>query len=145
MEERGKAVEQAVQPEEEREAEVAEFAESTEEKQTPTREEILAISRRENKNGDEREAQNLLRATGLAYSVGLIVIGIIQIVNAIIDNEIPLELYMIYTAMTATMGLYCGIKTVKHRALFLACGAVCGVCSIIFTVMWILKLCGVAL
>ena len=120
--------------------------ESTEKTETQlSREEILAISREENKNGDERDAQIYKRAMQLAFCIGVIVLGIIGIVSVIVIGETPIELYIVYMAMAAMMGLYCGIKSSKHRALFLAAGIVCTVAFVIMTVLWILKLCGVGI
>lgn len=116
-----------------------------EEKQELSREEILAISRKENKRGDEREARSMQAAMQLAYSVGLMVVGVVQLVDVCLDQQIPFELYMIYMAMTATMALYCGIKMTRLKAFFLTVGVIIGVCFIGTTVAWILRLCGVAL
>ncbi|MCM1438884.1 MAG: DUF6442 family protein [Roseburia sp.] len=123
----------------------ANTAGTEEEKQTLSREEILAISRKENKNGDERDACITQRAMQFAFAAGLLVVGIVQIVLAALDRQVSLELYMVYTAMVTTQGLYCAIKMTKHKGLFIACGVMGGLTFVSFTVMWILQLCGVAL
>ena len=109
-----------------------------------SREEILAISREENKNGDEREKQIYKNAIQIAYSIGLIMTGIILLVSSIID-KLPSELLIVYMGMSGTTGLYCGIKFTKHRRLFLASGIICLITCVFFIVFWILGLCGVVL
>ena len=111
----------------------------------PSREEILATSRRENKRGDEREAQENLKGMGLAYSVGILIMGIVYLVNVLIEKEPPLELMMAYMGMTATWSIWYAVKSNKHRGLFVACGVLSTVTFIFFTVFWILKLCGVVI
>lgn len=113
-----------------------------EENAQPTREEILAISREENKNGDEREKQLYKSAIQIAYSVGSLLTGIIVLVSSVFD-KVPAELMIIYTAMTGTMALYCGIKFTKRKRLFLACGGGLLAICVFFIVYWILGLCGV--
>lgn len=110
-----------------------------------TREEILEISRKENKQGDEREQNLYGKGMRIAYSIGVILIGIISIVNAIVIEKTPIELWMVYMGMTAVCLLYYGIKVGKNRPLFLACGIVCCIACVFFTVLWILGLCGVVL
>ncbi len=109
----------------------------------PSREEILAMSREENKAGDEREAQNAKKAMQIAYAVGIIIIGIIQLVHVFRGDKLPSELYIVCMGMMSTMGFYSGVKMSKQRGLYLAEGIVCGIACILFTVYWILGLCGV--
>ena len=118
---------------------------ATEESSQPSREEILAISRKENKNGDERDMQANQRGMGFAYSVGILICGLVYLVDVIVGREMPYELMMAYMGMTATWSIYYAIKNTKHRPLFWACGIVCAITFIFFTVFWILKLCGVVI
>ena len=108
----------------------------------PTREEILAISRAENKNGDERERDIYKTAIQIAYSVGLLLTGIIIFVASIFDS-LPTELMIVYMGMSAATGLYCGIKSAKKRKVLLSCGIICSLLCVFFIVLWILELCGV--
>lgn len=108
----------------------------------PTREEILAISRAENKNGDERERDIYKTAIQIAYSVGLLLTGIIIFVASIFDS-LPTELMIVYMGMSAATGLYCGIKSAQKRKLLLSCGVICSLLCVFFIVFWILELCGV--
>ena len=109
----------------------------------PSREQIFAISRKENKKGDEREVQENLKGMGFAYSVGILICGIVYLVDVLTGRETPFELMMAYTGMTAVWAIYYAVKTSKHRALFVACGVLSTVAFLFFTVFWILKLCGV--
>ena len=113
-----------------------------EEKTQLSREEILEMSREENKNGDEREKQIYKNAIQIAYSIGLILTGIILLVSSIID-KLPSELLIVYMGMSGATGLYCGIKFTKRRRLFLASGIICTITCVFFVVFWILELCGV--
>ena len=49
----------------------------------PTREDILAASRNENKNGDEREKQIYKNAIQIAYSIGFILTCVIMLVSSV--------------------------------------------------------------
>lgn len=108
----------------------------------PTREDILAASRNENKNGDEREKQIYKNAIQIAYSIGFILTCVIMLVSSVM-GKLSAELMIVYTGMSGTMGLYCGIKFTKRKPLFLACGAVCLFACAVFIVYWILQLCGI--
>ncbi len=116
----------------------------TQENSELSREEILAASRKENKDGDEREQQTYNRATSLGYGVGMILLAIVMLVSVIVEDKIPAELWMCYSAVWATSGLYYGIRTSKHKWLFLASGIIGIIACVFFTVFWILQLCGVA-
>ncbi len=109
-----------------------------------SREDILAASRKENKDGDEREQQTYNRALSLGYGVGMILLGIVMIVSVIVEDKIPAELWMCCSVVWATSGLYYGIRTSKHKWLFLASGIISIIACVFFTVYWILQLCGVA-
>ena len=119
-------------------------AETTEEANSQlTREEILASSRQENKHGDEREQNINGKGMRLAYSIGILLIGIISLVNTIVLDKTPTEIWIVYMGMTAVWSLYYGIKVGKRRPLFLACGVICSITCVLFTVIWILELCGI--
>ena len=111
----------------------------------PSRDEILAKSREENKQGDEREKIIYGKGLQIAFSIGIILIGIISLVNTIVVGKTPIELWIVYMGITAVWSLYYGIKAGKHRPLFLTCGIICSISFLFFTVTWILGLCGVAI
>ncbi len=110
-----------------------------------TREEILASSRKENKQGDERDKNLYNKGMRIAYSIGVLLIGIITIVNTIVLDKITAEIWIVYMGMTTAWSLYYGIKVRKHRPLFLACGIICGIACVFWIVYYILGLSGVAL
>ncbi len=117
--------------------------ETTEEANSqPTREEILAISREENKNGDEMDRHVYKTAIQIAYGVGLLLTGIVILVSTIF-SELPTELMIVYMGMAGATGMYCGVKFTRRRALFLASGVICLISCVAFIVIWILQLCGV--
>lgn len=118
--------------------------EPTEEVACPSREQILEGSRKENKRGDEREQQTYNKALVLGYAVGMIFLAIVMLVTVFVEDRVPTELYMCYSSVYATSGLYYGIKASKRRGFFLACGILGVITCIIFIVFWILQLCGVA-
>ncbi len=110
-----------------------------------TREEILAMSRKENKNGDERERQYLQKANSMAFATSLFVATIILIVTVIRDDRYPCEIMLLCCASQAVNSLIAsrGMRP-KMKKLYLVLGIVFVVCSVAFLVLWILQLCGVA-
>ncbi len=108
-----------------------------------SREEILAISRKENKNGDERDVQVYRQGMQIACSVAIILVGIITLVRVIMGDNIPTELWIVYMGMMATWTIYYAVKSGKNKVLFICCGVLCSVCFVTFTTLWILGLCGV--
>lgn len=88
------------------------------------KEEILAKSREENKDGDEREKQFLYKCAYIATAVGLILYGIISVVLAFTD-EMSYEMNIVTFAIIGTMYTIFGVKTTKRKPLFLAAGIVC--------------------
>lgn len=111
----------------------------------PTREEILAVSRKENERGDERDMQVNTRGMAMAYSVGVLVVALVNLVNVLTGRGMAVELMMAYAGMTAVWSIYYVVKTGKHKALFWVCGILCAITFLFFTAFWILKLCGVVL
>jgi len=113
-----------------------------EEEKNLTKEEILAISRKENKNGDEREKQYLYKAAFTATAIGFILYGIISVVLAVLDKK-SYEMNAVFFAMIGSMYFMFGLKATKRRPLYLAAGCVCIAASVVALVLWILGLCGV--
>ena len=84
-----------------------------------SREEILAISREENKHGDEREKQYYLKANSLAFSVGLFIAGIIIIVTVLTSGRMPAEIFLLICAMQAEQSIVIAVGTRKLRKMYL--------------------------
>ena len=115
----------------------------TEEKLQPTREEILAMSREENKNGDEKERQYFLKANSFAFCIGLMMAGIIILITSLVENRFPIEVLLITTAMQSAQSFIAARGMRKTRKLYLIIGIAETVCAVFFLVFWILTLCGV--
>ncbi len=107
-----------------------------------SKEEILAQSRKENKDGDEREQQYLYKGAYIATAVGFLLYGIISIVLAIFDKE-SYEMNVVTFAILGTMYTIFGAKTTKRKPLFLAAGIVCITASVATLICWILQLCSI--
>ncbi|MDE7380483.1 MAG: DUF2178 domain-containing protein [Clostridia bacterium] len=109
----------------------------------PTREEILAMSREENKNGDERKKNIYKTASSLAFRIGIIIAIILSAVNLIVNkNDYKLlPMYCVVFGMVAADSIYIGKKE-KKKGLFV-CGIIMAVMSAVLTVLSILGLCGV--
>lgn len=121
-------------------------AEEVEEKTTAlTKEEILAKSREENKSGDEREKQQYSIANSLGFSIGLMLAGIVVIISVICTDRLPVEVMFVVAAMQSVQAILIGVKVRRQRKLYLTVGIVECVMSVVFLILWILELCGVAL
>ncbi len=116
--------------------------ENNEEDKNLSKEEVLDRSRKENKNGDERELQYLYKGAYIATAVGFLLYGIISIVLAILDRE-SYEMNVVIFAIIGTMYTIFGVKTTKRKKLFLAAGIVSLTAFVITLVCWILELCSV--
>ena len=109
----------------------------------PSREEILAISREENKNGDEREKQYFLKANSFAFAIGLLMAGVIILVSSLVENRFPIEVMLIMIAMEAAQSFIAAHGMRKTRIIYLTLGICFAVLAVFFLVFWILTLCGV--
>ncbi len=109
-----------------------------------TKEEILEMSRKENENGDEREKQYYVKANSFAFSIGLLVAGIIILVTVITSGRCPAEILLITCAMQAVQSFVVALGNRKMKKLYLTIGIVECVLAVFFLVFWILQLCGVA-
>lgn len=115
----------------------------TEEIAQPTREEILAMSREENKSGDERERQYFLKANSYAFSIGLLMAGLIILVTSLVENRFPIEVMLITMAMQSAQAFIAARGVRKTRKLYFVLGICEAVMAVFFLIFWILKLCGV--
>ncbi|MGN1104398.1 MAG: DUF6442 family protein [Candidatus Coproplasma sp.] len=112
---------------------------------TLSKEDILEASRKENKNGDERERQGMLSANSLAMSVGLFIGGIVMLVSALVNGKIPLEIWLIIGGMESVQFIGNAVKMSKQRVIYIVLSVLMCLCFISFLVFWILELCGVVL
>lgn len=110
-----------------------------------SREDILAMSRNENKNGDEKEQQAYVKAGTFAFSAGLVLAGIILIVSVFVEDKLRLDILLLISAMQAVQQLIVGFSHRKMRKVSLVVGIAEAVCAVMFLVLWIIQLCGVIL
>ena len=111
----------------------------------PSREEILAMSREENKNGDEMKKNIYKTGSYLAFRIGIIIAIIISAVSLILgkSEELMLPMYSVVFGMMSTQSIYIGLKEKKKGLLALA--IVMAVSAAVLTVLTILMICGVIL
>ncbi|MGN0807380.1 MAG: DUF6442 family protein [Candidatus Coproplasma sp.] len=112
---------------------------------TLSKEDILAASRKENRNGDERERQGMLTANSLAMSTGLLIGGIVMLVSVIVTGKLPLEVWLVIGGMESVQFIVNAVKMSKQRVLYIVLSVLMCLCFISFVILWILELCGVAL
>ena len=109
-----------------------------------TKEEILAKSREENKNGEEMQKSGDKTAARIAFSVCAVVACLVMGLSMIFDVEVPLALYIVIGSLMAAYVIFLGIKGNKFRKFMLVGGIIMAICVVILIVVWILELCGVA-
>lgn len=83
------------------------------------KEEVLSRSRKENKDGDEREMQIMANASKVGMAVGGILSVILAIVSSFSDeaNLIGITAWAIYFSMIGSNDIYQYIKTKKRKNL----------------------------
>ena len=116
-----------------------------EEATQPSREEILAMSREENRNGDEMKKDVYKTGSYLAFRIGIIIAIIFSAVSLILgkSEELMLPMYSVVFGMMSTQSIYIGLKE-KKKGLF-ALAIVMAVSATVLTVLSILMVCGVIL
>ena len=108
-----------------------------------SRDDVLASSRRENKNGDEREMQYLYKGSHAAVSVGLLVASLIALVSQIVTDSIPVEVFLVAMTMLAVQSFITAHGAGKTVKVYLTLAILSTIVSVGFLVVWILRLCGV--
>lgn len=105
-----------------------------------TKEEILEMSRAENKNQDERERDALAKAGRRASAVGGIVCAVIIILELIFTQQCSVGIWAVYLSITGTTLLvkYLHLKK-KHELIF---GIVQLVLAAAFLTLHIIRLVG---
>ncbi len=114
-----------------------------EEATQPSREEILAMSREENKGGDEMKKNIYKTAAYLAFKVGVLIAIVFCMANLILNKgaDTQLPMYSVNFGMMALNSIYIGVKE-KKKGLF-ALAVVLADVGVAIIVMAILMLCGV--
>ena len=104
------------------------------------REEILKMSRQENKDRDEREREALAKAGQKACGAGGILCGVIIILESILGEQVNMSSWAVYLSMAGTMLL------VKYQYLGKKHELVLGLMQValaaIFLVLHVLRLMG---
>lgn len=108
-----------------------------------SREQILEASRKENKNGDERERQSYIKANSFAFSIGLFFAGIIILVSSLVEGKFPVNVLLITTAMQAAQAFIVARGVRKIKKFYLSQCILFSVLTVCFLVLWILQLCGI--
>ena len=106
------------------------------------KDEILAKSRKENKDMDFVEAEVLSKANGIALNVGIIVCGLLSILHAIFRETVDFSAWTVYfSALTATM-LYKYVKLRRRHELLI--GLFYAACCVMFFVFYLRDVLGVS-
>ncbi len=109
-----------------------------------SRDEILASSRAENKDGDERERQQYGKANTLGFAVGLLVASVIIIVKVVMTDVFPAEILLLTCSMQAAQSIVIGATVRSKRKLYIIIGITEAILAVFFLVFWILQMCGIA-
>ena len=99
------------------------------------KEEILALSKEENKNGDERDKQNMDKAYALGALVGLAWCCIIGMIEILVFDRSITTIMVIYTGMRFSIFVISYISTKKKKMLLPTIAY--GVLSIAFFLFYI--------
>ncbi len=103
-----------------------------------TKDEILELSREENRNKDEMEKAVFVKAGQRACAAGGIVCAAIIVLEAIFAKEVSYSTWAVYLSMTGTMLLvkYFGLHK-KHELVF---GALQLILAAMFFIMYAVRL-----
>ena len=105
-----------------------------------TKEEILAASRKENKNQDIVEAECLKQASKIAYIVGCLTCILVCTLQGVITRNINWSCWVVNFAILETLFLVKAIKLKKRHEIFMSL-FYCGLC-IFLMVKFLLSLRG---
>lgn len=109
----------------------------------PSREEILAMSREENKSGDEMKKDIYKTGARLSFRIGMIIAVIVSALCLIFrtSEELMLPMYSVVFGMIATNYLYVAKK--ENKKLLFGLAVAMAVSTVVLFVTWVLILCGV--
>ena len=105
------------------------------------KDEILARSRKENKDMDFVEAEAITKANSIALGVGMIVCGLISILHAIFKETVDYGVWTVYFSALTTIMLFKFVKLRKRHELIL--GLFYGVCAVMFFIFYLRNTLGV--
>lgn len=104
------------------------------------KEEILAKSRKENRNMDEREASAAAAAGKLAAQIGMLVCCVIAVLEVTVTGHLSYASWMIYFSILGTMFIVKYIKLKERHELWV--GILYCVLFVMFTVLFVTHLLG---
>ena len=99
------------------------------------KEEILARSRKENRDRDFVEAEALAKANSIALSVGLMVCGLLSILHVIFLDTVDYSVWTVYFSTLTTTMIFKYVKLRKRHELVI--GLFYGACSVMFFVFYL--------
>ena len=101
------------------------------------KEQILAISRSENADLDERERNVYMRAGFFSRTVGAILCMILFVVEIVLNKSVNLSVWIIYLGMNLTTSLVQYVRL--KRKLFLLSGVIRACLLAAFLVLYVVK------
>lgn len=105
------------------------------------KDEILARSRKENKDMDLVEAEVIARANAIALSVGILICGLLSVLHAVFRDTVDYGVWTVYFSALTTIMIFKYIKLRKwHELVF---GLFYGVCCVTFFVFYLRDVLGV--
>ena len=123
-----------------------EIKSATEEK-TLSPEEILTRAKKENeKLGDERQRGRMAWGNYAGFIATTLAAAIVLLVEVCVGDRLPTEIYVIlFSGIAAQNIAQACVCAKKLRAVFIVTSVIITAGVLMFWVMWILELCGVAL
>ena len=105
------------------------------------KDEILARSRKENKDRDFVEAEALAKANSIALSVGIMICGLLSLLHVIFLETVDYSVWTVYFSVLATVMLVKYVKLRRRHELVI--GLLYAAFCVIFFVFYLQDLLGV--
>ena len=105
------------------------------------KDEILARSRKENKDRDFVDMEAQAKAYSIAAHVGGMVCGILAVLHVIFTEELDYGIWTVYFSVLATAMIYKYVKLRKRHELVI--GLFYGACCVMFFVFYLRRVLGV--
>ena len=105
------------------------------------KDEILARSRKENKDRDFVEAEALAKANSIAINVGIMVCGVLSILHVIFRDTVDYGVWTVYFSVLAATMIVKFVKLRRRHELLI--GLFYAACCVMFVVFYLRDLLGV--
>ena len=105
------------------------------------KDEILARSRKENKDRDFVEAEAMAKANSIAINVGIMVCGVLSILHVIFRDTVDYGVWTVYFSVLAATMIYKYVKLRKRHELVI--GLFYAACCVMFFVFYLRDMLGV--